>query len=119
MLSLFLCVWRVLGEGRRGEDCVYVQNAPRVYKQNVSVYAGTTPACGNTCGRGAVTHGDVLNVHMEVFQRVRPHTTPHRTDTHDNDDDDDDNQPAAQFASTRENSPGLDTVRIDRLKALS
>ena len=28
-------------------------------------------------------------------------------------------EPAAQFASTLENSPGLDTVRIDRLKALS
>ena len=28
-------------------------------------------------------------------------------------------EPAAQFASTRENSPGPDTVRIDRLIALS
>ena len=27
------------------------------------VCTGTTPACGNTCGRGAGTHGDVLNVH--------------------------------------------------------
>ena len=27
-------------------------------------------------------------------------------------------EPAAQLASTRENSPGLDTVRIDRLIAL-
>ena len=24
---------------------------------------GTMPACGNTCGRGAGAHGDVLNVH--------------------------------------------------------
>ena len=36
---------------------------PRVYIQNVSVCSGTTPACGNTCGRGAGAHGDVLNVH--------------------------------------------------------
>ena len=28
---------------------------------------GTTPACGNTCARGAGTHGDVLNLHTEVF----------------------------------------------------
>ena len=28
---------------------------------------GTTPACGNTCGRGAGTHGDVLNVHTGAF----------------------------------------------------
>ena len=31
--------------------------------QTSSVCTGTTPACGNTCGRGAGTHGDVLNVH--------------------------------------------------------
>ncbi len=28
-------------------------------------------------------------------------------------------EPAASFDSTRENSPGPDTVRIDRLRALS
>ena len=26
---------------------------------------GTTPACGNTCARGAGTHGDVLSGHTE------------------------------------------------------
>ena len=36
---------------------------PRAYIQNVPVCTGTTPACGNTCGRRAGTHGDVLNVH--------------------------------------------------------
>ena len=36
---------------------------PHVYIQNVPVCTGTTPACGNTSGRGAGTHGDVLNVH--------------------------------------------------------
>ena len=38
------------------------------------VCTGTTPACGNTCGRGAGTHGDVLNVHTGVFS-VPHHTT--------------------------------------------
>ena len=27
----------------------------------------TTPACVKTCGRGAGTHGGVLNLHTEVF----------------------------------------------------
>ena len=35
----------------------------RVYIENVPVCTSTTPACGNTCARGAVTHGDVFNVH--------------------------------------------------------
>ena len=48
---------------------------------------GTTPACGNTCARGAGTHGDVLNLHTEVFSacQAAPHTTPHtqhNTHTH-------------------------------------
>ena len=51
---------------------------PRVYVQNVPVYAGTTRTCVSTCGRGAGTHGDVLNVHTGTFfQCVTPHTTPH------------------------------------------
>ena len=44
---------------------------------------GTTPACGNTCARGAGTHGDVLNLHTEVFfcvpSRGTHHTTPRTT----------------------------------------
>ena len=36
---------------------------PRVFIQNVLVFTCTTPACGNTCGRGAGPHRDVLNVH--------------------------------------------------------
>ena len=35
--------------------------------KNVPVCTGTTPACVKTCGRGAGTHGDVLNLHTEVF----------------------------------------------------
>ena len=35
----------------------------RVKIQNVPVCTGTTPACVTTCGRGAGTHGDVLNAH--------------------------------------------------------
>ena len=42
---------------------VYVQKRLRVYVQNVPVCTGTTPACVTTCGRGAGTHGDVLNLH--------------------------------------------------------
>ena len=42
---------------------------------------GTTPAVGNTCAAscGAGTHGDVLNLHTEVFSacQAAPHTTPH------------------------------------------
>ena len=55
---------------------------PRVYIQNVSVCTGTTPASVTTCGRGAGSHGDVLNVHTWFFQRATPHRThtprPHR-----------------------------------------
>ena len=46
---------------------VYVQKRLRVYVQNVPVCTGTTPACVTTCGRGAGTHGDVLNLHKEGF----------------------------------------------------
>ena len=35
--------------------------------QNVPVCTGTTRTCVTTCGRGADTHGDVLNLHTEVF----------------------------------------------------
>ena len=50
----------------------YVQNAPRVYIKNVPVCTGTT-----TCGRGAGTHGDDLNVHTTVF------SVPHHEHNHD------------------------------------
>ena len=58
--------------------CVRPKNL-RVWIQNVPVCTGTTPACGNTCARGARTHGDVLNLHTEVFSacQAAPHTTPH------------------------------------------
>ena len=46
---------------------VYVQKRLRVYVQNVPVCTGTTPACVTTCGRGAGTHGGVLNVHTGTF----------------------------------------------------
>ena len=53
---------------------LYVQNARCVYIQNVPVCTGTTPASVTTCGRGAGTHGNVLNVHTG-FSAC--HTTPH------------------------------------------
>ena len=37
-----------------------------MYIQNFSVCTGTTPACVTTCGRGAGTHGEALNVHTGV-----------------------------------------------------
>ena len=55
---------------------VYVQlpPPPRVYIQNVPVCTGTSPASVTTCGSGAGTHGDVVNVHTG-FQRATPHRT--------------------------------------------
>ena len=43
------------------------------------VCTDTTPACFDTCGRGAGTHGDVLNLHTEVFSACHTthHTPPH------------------------------------------
>ena len=96
---------------RTGDDPlrprVSIQNAFRVYVQNVSVCTGSKPTCFLTCGLGAGTHGDVLNLHTEsvlnvytgffhVFFTVpqhtkhtpRPPTTPrpqrhhHHNDTH-------------------------------------
>ena len=43
----------------------------RVYVQNVSVCAGTTPTRVYTCGRVAGTQGDFLNVHTRVFRMAR------------------------------------------------
>ena len=57
---------------------------PRVHIQNVSVCTSTTSASVTTCGRGARTYGDVLNVHTEVLSV--PHHTARthrdRNDTH-------------------------------------
>ena len=39
----------------------------RVQIQNVTVCTGTTRTCVTTCGRGVGTHGDVLNLHTEIF----------------------------------------------------
>ena len=62
---------------------VSVSKNLRVQIQSVPVCTGTTPACGNTCARGAGTHGDVLNLHTEVFSacQAAPHTTPHTQHT--------------------------------------
>ena len=42
----------------------------RVYIRNVPVCTGTTRTCVSTCGRGAGTHGHVLNVHTGRFGRT-------------------------------------------------
>ena len=62
---------------------VYVQNALRVHIQNVPVCTSTTPASVTTCGRGAGTHGDVMNVHTWVFS-VPHHTTRTHHDHNNN-----------------------------------
>ena len=78
LLRFFLCVvcWR---EGRR-RGRVYVLNAPLYVDSNVPVHAGTTPACGNTCVRGAGTHGDVWNLHTGFFSVSR--NTPPQPQRH-------------------------------------
>ena len=43
------------------------QKKPPCVDSKRSVCAGTTRTCGNTRARGASTHGDVLNLHTEVF----------------------------------------------------
>ena len=43
------------------------QKKPPCVDSNVPVCTGTTRTCVTTCGRGAGTHGDVLNLHTEVF----------------------------------------------------
>ena len=114
---------------------MHVQNARRLYFENVPVCAGTTPARGNTCVCGAGTHGDVLNLHTGFFSVSRhtprshhshndtqpqPHTRQRQRQRHTtNLTTTSTNQPEAQFHSTRENSPGQDAARIHRLIALS
>ena len=44
------------------KPCVHSKH-PRMYVQNVPVYAGTTRTRVVTCARGAGTHWDVFNVH--------------------------------------------------------
>ena len=69
--------------------CVHSKR-PLVYVRNVSVCTGTTRICVITCGRGAGTHGDVLNLHTEAFWTytrrcfwtyTRRHHTHHTTQT--------------------------------------
>ena len=56
-----------------------IQDAPRVFVQNVPVCTGTTRTCVSTSVRGAGTHGDVLNVNTEGFSV--PHHTRHTAHT--------------------------------------
>ena len=136
-VCVVVCVcWEEEG-GRRG---VCIEHVSVVYRHHAHMF--------DTCGRGAGAHRDVLNVHTGVFQRVTPNTPQHHTptttmDTHSTQHNttqhnttqhntttpthythqsyapkDGEAEPAAQFAPTKENSPGLDTVRIDRLFAL-
>ena len=62
--------------------------SPRVHVQNAPVCTGTTPASVTTCGRGAGTHGVVLNVHTRGVLSATPRNThtprPQRHTQHNN-----------------------------------
>ena len=58
VLCCVLCVWRSLARRKN----------LRVQIQNVPVCTGTTRTCVTTCGRGAGTQGNVLNLHTEVLE---------------------------------------------------
>ena len=49
------------------KNLIWLLERLRVYIQNVSVFAGTTCTCVETCARGAGTHGEVLSVHTGRF----------------------------------------------------
>ena len=74
-----VCVVVCVGEGGEG---VYASNASScvrskrllVYRHHANMFFFN--------GLGAGTHGDVLNVHTRVFQRVTAHTAPHHTTPH-------------------------------------
>ena len=69
------------GEGERvsasiASPCVHSKR-PRVYRHHAHMF--------HTCGLGAGTHADVLNVHTGVFTcffTVPHHTTPHTHQSH-------------------------------------
>ena len=133
----FMCFFlRVCGvlEEREGGGRVYVQNAlvcrfktspcmpaprPHVVTHVCVVPVRTGTFWIYTRGLSAChgTHHDhttatATHTHTRQRQRQRQRHTTNQTITSTN-------QPATQFDSTRENSPGLDTARIDRLIALS
>ena len=80
-LCCVVCVVVCVGEG---EGCiehapsslhVYVQNALRVYQHHVHMFY--------TCGLGAGTHGDVLNVHTgHTTPQPQPHNNTQQHTTH-------------------------------------
>ena len=58
-VCLCVCVFRH-AEKTGEKPSIWLQKRLRVYIQNVSVYAGTTRTCVETCARGAGTHGGVF-----------------------------------------------------------
>ena len=56
-----------------------------LFRESVSKTSACRFKTSHTCGRGAGTHGDVLNLHTEVFfcvpSRATHHTTHHTTHT--------------------------------------
>ena len=72
-----VCVCVCWVREREEGDRVYVQNAPRVYIQNVHVVPAPRPRVSYMW---TWYHGDVLKVHTGFFQRA----TPHNNNTHSN-----------------------------------
>ena len=73
LLVVVVCVWCVCCGTlkKRGKPVFGFKKRLRAYIQNVSVNAGTTRACVETCARGAGTHGDVFErTHGDV---LNPH----------------------------------------------
>ena len=55
-----LCVCCGTLKKKRGKTRIWLQKRLRVYIQNVTVYAGTTRTCVETCARGAGANGGVF-----------------------------------------------------------
>ena len=75
-----------------------------------TVFAGTTRTCVSTCGRGAGTHGDVLNLHTVGFSNVSHHT-PH---THHNTRNNNNNNTRRQSHRQTERRQEEDRARSSR-----
>ena len=72
------------------------------------MYAGNTRTCVTTCGRGAGTHGDVLNVHTEFF------SVPHHTARTHHDHNDIHNTIQQQHATSHGDRDRKKTEKEDR-----
>ena len=99
-----LCVVVVVTEGGRRDTCV----CPCSSSQFLSSFLRVCVWCVGRGERWACVRSKRPPHHSHTHSDTQPQPQRHTT-----------NQPATQFDSRRENSPGPDTARIDRLIALS